>query len=89
MKRLLLIAALGLAGCGISQEIGSTCTANADCGPALSCLDVKAKDKNSVCAASGKKICTKQCVDDTQCLKTGPACLTSCDGLKTCGTASL
>ncbi|GEM_PF-2841449 len=88
MKRLLVVAALVMAGCGISQDIGVTCTANADCGPALSCLDVKAKDASGVCASSGKKICTKQCVDDAQCLKTGPVCQTSCDGLKTCGAAA-
>ena len=80
MRALFLVMAL--AGCGNGQDGGVACKLNADCDVALSCLAVRATNADGVCAATGKLVCTKQCVSDADCLKSSPICVTSCDGLK-------
>ena len=89
MKTILFAVALAfsLAGCGIAQDVGVACMVNQDCDVGLSCIATDAV-ASGVCTATGKKVCTKQCVSDTECIKSAPICQTSCSGLKTCGTAS-
>ena len=86
MRALFLVMALAVVGCGNGQDGGVACKLNADCDVALSCIAVKATNADGVCAATGKSVCTKQCVSDADCLKSAPTCQTSCVGLKTCGT---
>ena len=86
MKTFFLVMALGLVGCGNSQDAGVSCKMNSDCDVGLSCLAVVSSSDGGACAATGKSVCTKQCVSDAECIKSAPVCVTSCSGLKTCGT---
>jgi hypothetical protein len=88
MRGLLLVVGLALAGCGNSQDVGVECLANADCDIGLSCLQTQSVGSNGTCSSSAKKVCTKQCVSDSECLKSAPVCVTSCLGLKTCAAAT-
>lgn len=89
MKTFLLVMALAVVGCGNGQEGGVTCMVNADCDVGLSCLEgVAASMGTGACLPTGKKTCTKQCVSNDECLKSAPICVTSCGGLKTCGSAA-
>jgi hypothetical protein len=83
----LAVTVAALAGCGISQDGGVECMTNPDCDVGLSCIATVAVGTSGVCAPTGKKVCTKQCVGDSDCLKSVPVCVTSCGGLKTCGVA--
>ncbi|MBS1152658.1 MAG: hypothetical protein H6Q89_4356 [Myxococcaceae bacterium] len=88
MRALLLVMALGVVGCGNGQDGGVACKVNSDCDVGLSCLATAAVGASGACAVTDKKVCTKQCVTDAECLKSAPVCQTSCLGLKTCGTAA-
>jgi hypothetical protein len=87
MKKIFLVVVLALAGCGNSQDGNVECTLNSDCDVGLSCLPTVTVTAGA-CVATGKKVCTKQCVSNAECLKSVPVCQTSCSGLKTCGVAT-
>lgn len=87
MRALFVVLALAVAGCGNDQSGGVACMSNPDCDLGLSCLATVATNSAGLCAATGKKVCTKQCVSDAECIKSAPVCVTSCGGLKSCGTA--
>ena len=88
MRTFLLVMALALVSCGNDQDGGIECKVNADCDLGLSCLATVAISSNGSCAATGKKVCTKQCVTSAECIITVPVCQTSCLGLMTCGNAT-
>ena len=89
MKTFVLAMAVALlASCGNSQDGGVECMTNPDCDPGLSCIATVAVGSSGVCAPTGKKVCTKHCETDAECVRSSPTCLTQCDGQKICGSVT-
>ena len=91
MKRLAVVAALALAGCG--KNTGATCTSHSDCDDGLKCMfesyGVPGSGGMTRCVSLGKH-CTAACSGDADCdsLGDGLQCFANCSELSpTCRPA--